>query len=572
MSTYPPVNPKIKPDDILGREVRHVSYTKAVDGMSDLLVAKEYLHLKDGSRVPNLHMVKDFQRKFWVSRPGRRQEHKDKLQWDSLNNLLEYTTAEHEMSAKIHRALGSYGRDRGMYQNSQSPYLYGSGIKAQCLLKDDYMTKYEKFISPRSTMAVLDIETDVLHGTGEPILVTVTFKDKVFTGIKRSYLKATAEHDEHNETLIMKRLNDLLSEQVEKRGLKFELFFADEASDICAEAIKRAHAWEPDFVAIWNLDFDIPKMVKAMERGGCHLPDVFSDPRVPYQYRSFNYNAGPTVKTTHTGRTTPVPIEKRWPVVDAPSSFYWIDAMCLYARLRIAGGREESYALDAVMNKHINMGKLKFTETDHLSKLDWHIEMQKNYKFEYIAYNIFDCIGMELLDEKTGDIGYAFSALCDRSDFSDFKSDPTQISDAMHFHCLKHGHVFGTNGGDIRDENDTFVVKPKGWIVTLDAFLAQHIGLDLIEGLPNHQTQISIHCADLDIEGTYPTEQEATNACKETTIREIVKIEGITEIEMREIGVNLSAGETNACSIATTVYKVPDKIDLLEMFLLESAL
>lgn len=569
MTTTSPLMLNIKPEDIVGREVRHVSYTQEVNGQSDLLVAKEYIHLKDGTRVPNLNLVKDFQRKFWVSRPGRRNEHKDKLQWDATHNLIEYTTTQNEMSGKIHRALGGYGRDGGMFNHLKSPYLYGAGIKPQCLLKDEYMTKYEKFMTPRSSMAVLDIETDVVYGTKEPILISLTMKSKVFTGISRKFLNSVADNDEVNHMLIMKRLNSLLEKQVKERGIEFELFFGDTAAEICEEAIKRSHEWQPDYVAIWNLDFDVPKIVETLKRAGCNLPDIFSDPRVPYQYRSFNYNPGPTVKTTHTGRTTPVPIEKRWPVVDTPCSYYWIDAMCLYARLRIASGKEESYALDYVMNKHINMGKLKFTATDHLSKLDWHIEMQKHHKFEYIAYNIFDCIGMELLDEKTGDIGYAFTALCDRSDFADFKSDPTQISDAMHFHCLNHGHVFGTSGGDIRDENDSYVVKPKGWIITLDAFLAQHIGLELIEGLDNHQTQLSIHCADLDIEGTYPSEQEATNACKETTIREIVRIEGLTEIEMREIGVNLSAGETNACGIANTVYSVPNKLELLDLFVME---
>ena len=569
MSTYPPVNLKIDPKDIVGREVRHVSYVAESNYQSDLLVAKEYIHLKDGSRVPNLSMVKNFERKFWLSKPGRRTEHKDKLQWDSVNNLREYTTTQVEMSNKIHRASDGYGRDPGMFNHLKSPYLYGAGIKPQCLLKDNYMSTYPDHISPRSVLAVLDIETDVVHGTEEPILISLTCGSKIFTGVKRSFLNGIPETDEMNEKRIIKRLNELLEEYVATRDLTFEIFFADTAAEICAEAMKRAHAWQPDFVAVWNLDFDLPKIKNALERSEYDLADVFSDPRVPYQYKNFKYIPGPSVKTTHTGRTTPIQIEGRWPVVDAPASFFWIDAMCLYARLRIASGREESYALDAVMNKHISRGKLKFSETDHLSKLDWHIEMQKNHKIEYIAYNIFDCIGMELLDEKTGDIGYAFAGLCDRSDYPDFKSDPTQISDAMHFHCLKNGYVFGTSGGDMRDENDSFAVKPKGWIITLDAFLAQHIGLDIIKGLPNHQTQLSIHCSDLDIEGTYPTVQETVNACKETTIREIVSIEGLTELGKREIGVNLSGGETNACSIAVKAYSVPDKNILLEQFMME---
>lgn len=569
MSTYPPVNATIDPKDIVGREIRHVTYSAAQDYQSDLLVAKEYLHLKDGSRVTNLAMVKNFERKFWVSKPGRRKEHEDKLQWESLHNLREYTTTQVDMSNKIHRAFEGYGRDPGMFNHLKSPYLYGAGIKPQCLLKDKYMSAFPDYITPRSSVAVLDIETDVVHGTEEPILISLTYGDKVFTGIKRSFINGVPEHDERHLKRITSRLNDLLGKFVEERNITFDLYFADTSAEICAEALRRAHAWQPDFVAIWNMDFDLPRIKKALERDGYDLADIFSDPRVPSQYKNFKYLPGPSVKTTHTGRTTPIAIEGRWPVVDAPASFYWIDAMCLYARLRVASGREDSYALDDVMKKHINMGKLKFTETDHLSKVDWHVEMQRNYKDEYIAYNIFDCIGMELLDEKTGDIGFAFAGLCDRSDYPDFKSDPTQISDAMHFHCLGQGHVFGTCGGDIRDENDGFVVKPRGWIITLDAFLAQHIGLDIIRELPNHQTQLSMHCSDLDIEGTYPSIQETTNACKETTIREIVAIEGLSVLDMREIGVNLSGGETNACSIAVKAYSLPNKNALLDQFMME---
>ena len=46
-------------------------------------------------------------------------------------------------------------------------------------------------------------------------------------------------------------------------------------------------------------------------------------------------------------------------------------------------------------------------------------------------------------------------------------------------------------------------------------------------------SKITIHNADLDIEGTYPSVQQATNACKQTTVKEIIEMmEDIKKAEM----------------------------------------
>ena len=58
-------------------------------------------------------------------------------------------------------------------------------------------------------------------------------------------------------------------------------------------------------------------------------------------------------------------------------------------------------------------------------------------------------------------------------------------------------------------------------------------------------SKITIHNADLDIEGTYPSVQQATNACKQTTVKEIIRIEGLSELEQRQLGINLSGGIVN---------------------------
>lgn len=559
----------IDKDQILGLEPMNIVYSQSKFKNSDIMLVKEYVHLKDGTKVPNLRMIKNHKRKFWVTQPGKR-DHKDKLQWDKIENLREYECAHWELAARIHRALDKPGFDYGLKEELKSPYVYGANISPTALLRKQYRERYPDVKSPKASVAVLDTETDVLHGTEEIILISLTMKDKVFLGIRRDFVKSNAARDEHERLIVMNNLKKYLDKEIKERNLNFVIHFGDTSGDLVYHCLQEAHKWKPDFVAIWNMGFDIPKMESALVKDGYIPADVFCDPCVPEEYRRYKFHPGPQIKVTHTGAKRPLNVEEKWPTTECVSSFFFIDAMCLYANLRKASGKDPSYALDAVLKKNIKQGKLNFTATEHLSKTDWHVAMQRNYPYEYIAYNVFDCVGIELLDEKTGDISSAFIPQSEDSDWADFNSAPTQIADGMHFHCLDTGYVIGTTGGDLRTELDEFVVKPKGWIVTLGAYLAQDIGINLIKDLPHKQTMATIHNADLDIEGTYPSIQEKTNACKGSTLREIAAIDGIDEINKRRMGVNLSAGIVNSCSICETGFNLPNKATLLQAFIEEN--
>ncbi len=560
---------KFNPDDVIGFEPMNLVYSRSKYKNSDIIFVKENVHLKDGSKQTNTRIIKNYERPFWITNKGAR-DHVDKLQWEKQENLREYQSTQWELASRIHRALQLPGFDRGLMHELSSPYVYGANISPTALLRKQYRTKFPNAKSPKADVAILDTETNVVDGSQEVILISLTIKEKVFLGIRRDFLKSSKQMDEIERQRVLDKLNYYLSEHIEKRNIKFEIFFGDTSGELCHECLQAAHKWRPDFVAIWNMDFDISKMEMALRKDGFDPADSFCDPTVPREYRKFKYHPGPTMKVTHSGSKRPLSAAEKWPTTECVASFFIIDAMCLYGRLRTASGKEPSYALDAILKKNIKMGKLKFTATDHLDKLQWHIVMQRDYPYEYIAYNVFDCIGVELLDEKTGDISSAFIPQCEDSDWQDFNSGPTQIADGMHFHCLENGYVAGTVGGDLRTELDNFVVGPKGWIVTLGAYLAQDIGINLIKDLPHKQTMATIHNADLDIEGTYPSIQEKTNACRGSAIREIASIEGLSEYEKRLIGVNLSAGVVNSCAISEKAFKLGAKDKLLDVFMKEN--
>ena len=179
------------------------------------------------------------------------------------------------------------------------------------------------------------------------------------------------------------------------------------------------------------------------------------------------------------------------------AGFYFIDAMCAYKKIRAAKGNEASYSLDYILNKHLGIRKLKFKEADHLSGLKWHQFMQKNYRIEYGIYNLFDCISVELLDEKTKDLRNTVSVLCGFSEFHKYPSQPRRTVDDLHFLCLQNNLVIATTSDQMEDKLDEYVLGLRDWIVTLASHQVVDNGLNVIREFPNIKTFIRAHVADL---------------------------------------------------------------------------
>jgi hypothetical protein len=91
----------------------------------------------------------------------------------------------------------------------------------------------------------------------------------------------------------------------------------------------------------------------------------------------------------------------------------------------------------------------------------------------------------------------------------------------------------------------------------------------LFEELPNQRSSMYAHVYDLDCVSTYPTTEEVLNISRETTFRELSKMEGIDEATMRTAGYNLTGGKINALEICMTTMNFPHPDVLLQQFLAE---
>lgn len=89
--------------------------------------------------------------------------------------------------------------------------------------------------------------------------------------------------------------------------------------------------------------------------------------------------------------------------------------------------------------------------------------------------------------------------------------------------------------------------------------------------MPDYATRIFRLVADLDITGTYPNGQVLMNIGRETTAKEICRIQGFTERQQRAWGINLTGGFVNAVDLCTSAFQAPTMDRLLKDFLADLA-
>lgn len=566
--------PTFTKEDVIGIEPKHVSYARAHDGSPhDILAVKEVIHLKDGRRIPRLRLVEDYKRPFWITHKGRR-THTEKKDYEYVSNLQAYSSTQVELAKNIVNILKDYssGPNPPIRRLARSPYLYGVDISSTALIKNDYRQRWPDLISP-NRVAGGDIETNVHSRNGEIICMSVTHKENVSIFYLAEWVSDIDDPIGRTRAMAEEHIGDTLKA---RNITEIEVVICKTPAEIVVEATKRLHQWKPEFWSFWNIDFDLTHMIRMLEQENIDPADVFNSPEIPSQYRYFDpngrgdlgYRRGPTQKVTASGRSISIAIEDRWNWVSHLAEFQMIDAMPVYRNLRLAAGKDSSYALDYILEKELGITKLKFDVVQHLSGLRWHEEMQKHHKIEYGVYNIFDSISLELLDEKTNDLALNISLFSKNSDYRNFNSNPKRLIDDLHFWYLRQSNpcVIGSSSDEMASELDKHVIDHSDWIVTLPSYMVGPGGLECVKEFPGYKTIIFGHVVDLDIVATYPRVSQLLNISRETCTMEFSKIQGITEHHRREVGVNLMAGPVNAVEICEKILGAPELDTLLERF------
>jgi hypothetical protein len=240
--------------------------------------------------------------------------------------------------------------------------------------------------------------------------------------------------------------------------------------------------------------------------------------------------------------------------------------MCFFKINRVREQARHSYALDSILKEELKLSKLKFKEADHVTGAAWHILMQTKYKLEYGIYNVFDCIALELLDEKTKDLSRAALSGLGITDPKNLTSGPTNLANDMHFFLKEQGKVICAVSSDMTEPLDAMILNGDDWILTLASDLVASPGTDYISDVDGIRSKIYTHVFDVDIASGYPTTGAIMNVSKETTLREVCEIDGLSETELRRVGVNMTATRNNGIDLGQTLYGLPTMSEMLKEF------
>lgn len=543
------------------------------ENKGDVVLVKGVNHFTDGTSEKVLKPILDYKRSFYITKPAFR-NHNEKKEWEKIDRLQKFSCIQRDLPRAIRRAFGEIP---GQYERygmvARSPYLYGADTTTSTIIKNRLDSKMRKagYDNTPYDMMALDLETDVTRGTGEIIAGAVVNLDVAYC----YYTQAYEDHGKPVSDLIAKthqRINEMFPERIDITNIKFVVEKVERPVDVSIELLNRVHEHNPDILAIWNMVFDIKKIIESFEDANLPIEDYFCHPSIPKDYRQFKFVEAPLSRVTASGKKQTKHMAELWHKVHCPNGFVVIDAMCFYKLARVAKGMQSSYGLDYITMMEGVGGKLKF-DIGEMPMLKWHQEMSTKHKAEYLAYNIYDCLVMCQLDEVTKDLQIVLPMLCGHSDFDKFTSTPRRLSDDVEFACRERGLVMGTTSDNMETELDKLVVGMDQWIVTLPAHhMHPAAGLNVFGAKDSWiPSGIITHGADSDARAAYPNTGIAFNISKENTLTELYKIQGMNSKQFRQIGINLTSARLNSGEILEMTMKCPSLLELGEEFEREMA-
>jgi len=515
-------------ESIKARECKHITYIPAVDDYrEDTYVIKELIHYKDGTHKPNLRIMSNLKRSFYLTKPHYR-NHKQKKESELLSKLNIYHATESDLGKIIASRLGPpYIGKTALRDVQSSPYLYGIDVNSKSIM-----------------------------------IITLATFDRIYTVATKEYLK--------NSTNIVPQIDYLYNKYAPETEIKNhihrEFEEAENELDAIKKIFKKAHEWKPDFVAIWNITYDLPYMLDVLRKNYIKPEDIFSDPNIPKHLRYFRFKEGMKQKLTDSGKYTPINIEEQWHYVECPAHFYFIDAMSAHRYIRVGGKTMPGgYSLDNILEQELgeDFKKLKFDNNPKYKGIEWHKYMSREKPLEYIVYNMWDVMSMLVLDKKTKDLSHVITLLAGISPYDIFNSGPKKIIDAMHYYYLNQGEVLAAKPCKVEDDS---MLNLSNWITLLPADRIKNKGLQLIEEDPELHMNTRTNVFDSDISGSYPSCTLACNVSRKTLDRELISIEGKEKEFFKLENINLFSGDVNATAYCVNMFNFPSIYELIEKY------
>lgn len=544
------------------------------DKTKDLLCAKITNVHEDGTRSNTFLAIENYKQPFWIVKEDHRKfkQHKDYIE---VRKCTEYKAARCNLASSVNKFL--YGRrdsDYDLRQAKNNQFVFGLDQTPPVHFKRKYFERFNEHQETEAyTMAAYDVEGDMTKKGVPVMMASTTFKKKAYFAAMRGWFS-----DQAGKPLTDKEILDNLKEAEEKWlrphldrrqcVVEYELF--DTAGQVVNANIQRMHQWEPDWVTSWNAIYDMQANEAALLADGYDLAQVYSDPRIPREYKYYYLHPGRTHKNKENGDKQPLEWQERFPTIRTMATWQWADAGSFYAiKRQPVEGKLQDTSLQGIADKEETPGKLYTDEgAEHgVGSPQWHRFMQKNYPYLYAMYNICDNFVIEEINERTSDFSLSLPMLLKYSEYFNYVSQPSMISDTLSFMARERDFVWGSTPSARDRQFADKLPTLKDWIALLDTEKNASFGKPLFAGLIDVLSNGRTDTGDLDVEGAYPTATVAINVGNKTTMAEVYGIQGADETKLREIAVNYaSSTKANAFGLCHDLFRFPRGGDLQKVF------
>ena len=368
-----------------------------------------------------------------------------------------------EALKKIYEQACSSGDWKARKEILKSQLTFMSDISVEEFYRIALGLQYQLTRAHVVNKAFLDIESDIYGLTTsesdanlDPTnAVTVIFdynpnrkavgdertRPQVFTFLLRNHKRypQQAYFEEHLDEFIDQCHREFDKIPVTKKGKKmymetnadYHINFFDNEADLHRAVYRVINGAKPDVLAIWNLAYDIPKMIARQEKLGMDYVENMCDPAFPSSCKFVEVNVD---------NRGGIDISNRKTFMKIASTTKYIDQMQTYAQLRKGQKSYGSNKLDNIGEIELGIHKREFGHG-----IDVKNAAIKDY-WNFVLYNINDVWMQVLIERVTNDLfAVVFDANQHACSFENLTKQTKYQKQIYYSEYIKRGYVPGNN-------------------------------------------------------------------------------------------------------------------------------
>lgn len=401
------------------------------DKSKDAVIVRERIKHDDGSIVPNTKLYVNPKRSFYITKK-KYQTYKFKPEYEYVNRLDRYVVPNIDLYRKLAEIQGIHGHPKAA-KIFKSPYIFGADVGIEALIKMKYLDDYPN-TTIQPVVGFFDIEVSI--DTGEIILISYICGNKVYTAVLDHFLYKDVGRGKDRVKVtkdeLLKHCYTELDQYVTKYGLTIEIEVFPREMDLITWIFAIIDKVKADFIGIWNMNYDIPKVLERIRHHNRNAAKIFSSTDIPKDYAYLRYHEDKRSEVAH--------FTLKWHWLYSTCCSQFVDSMGLYSQCRRTAGFRSSYTLDNVLYDELKLNKMPLEGKSHTIA-------QRHHFMDYVAYNIFDVIGLNIVELKNRDM-LSLVTLSGPSPVDKFATQTVRVTNDMYWDLIKKGMILSSKSSE----------------------------------------------------------------------------------------------------------------------------